>query len=127
MFAAGIVPYFTRRTAVDILGKSDRHVARLRPFPGAKVGHGKIDPAYTLSAKPDLIVTDRSLTFVNSLTPGTRSVDYVTSFLASPGFLREYRPYPVADAFLLLRTAIFTRRGSPEYARRHWRSVTTHP
>ncbi|MEO8677328.1 MAG: hypothetical protein ABI569_17265, partial [Casimicrobiaceae bacterium] len=32
---AGLVPYMTGRPALDILGKSDKHIARLDPFPGS--------------------------------------------------------------------------------------------
>jgi hypothetical protein len=123
VFAAGIVPYLTHLEAVDILGKNDRHVARLRPFPGAEIGHGKLDPGYTLAAKPDLVVSNRSLQFVSSLVPGTRTRDPVLSFLASPAFQQMYLPYPINEAFLLGRTAVFTRAGSLEYSHRRWRSV----
>jgi hypothetical protein len=127
MFAAGIVPYFTRREAIDILGKNDRHIARLRPLPGARIGHGKVDAAHTVAAGPDLVVTDRGLSFVNSLTPGARDIGGVATFLGSPAFQREYRAYPIADQFLVLRTAVFTRPASPEYRRRHWRAVQARP
>jgi arabinofuranosyltransferase len=127
VIAAGIVPYLTHLEAVDILGKNDRHVARLRPFPGAEIGHGKLDPGYTLSARPDLVVSYRSLAFVNSLIPGTRTRDPVISFLASPAFQRAYRPYPIPEAFLLERTAVFTRAGSDAFATRRWPSVEVRP
>jgi arabinofuranosyltransferase len=127
VFAAGIVPYFTHLEAIDILGKSDRHVARLRPFPGAEMGHGKLDPAYTLSSEPDLVVSNRSLWFVQSLTVGTRTADPVLSFLSSPPFQQAYLPYPVVEPFLLGRTALYTRPGSSEYADRRWESVDVRP
>lgn len=54
---AGAIPYFASRDAVDLLGKSDRYVARLparRPF---VPGHNKWDYAYSIGTKrPDLIV-----------------------------------------------------------------------
>ena len=45
--AAGVVPYFSRRHAIDWLGKADRHVARMKPV-GRRVGHNKIDPRHSL-------------------------------------------------------------------------------
>jgi hypothetical protein len=55
---AGIIPYFADRTALDLLGKCDRHIARQpmhrRPF---WPGHLKWDYAYALGERrPDVIV-----------------------------------------------------------------------
>lgn len=59
------VPYFSKRKAIDLLGKVDKHVARTtvpasappefrcwRPWPGA--GHNKEDLAYSFAARPDV-------------------------------------------------------------------------
>jgi hypothetical protein len=54
--AAGIVPYFTHRRALDILGLSDPHVARGPAHAGEPVGHTKFDPEYTLGQRPDILV-----------------------------------------------------------------------
>src|SRR5262249_13194125 len=109
---AGILPYFTRMKAIDILGKSEKHVARVRPCPGSMVGHGKLDPAYTLSQKPDLVVSCRSQAIAMTLTPDSRTTDVVLSFLASGDFQREYRPHPISEEFLLARTAVYTHATS---------------
>ena len=54
--AAGLVPYFSRRHAIDCLGKADRHVAHLAPQ-GRDMGHNKLDPDYSLGQeRPDLAV-----------------------------------------------------------------------
>jgi hypothetical protein len=124
---AGIVPYFTRLEAIDILGKSDKHIARLTPFPGSMVGHGKLDPDYTLRAKPDLVVSCRSHAVVMSLTSDARTTDVVLSFLASSAFQRGYRPFPIQEDFLLGRTAVYTHPGSKEYPTRIWKKVTVSP
>jgi arabinofuranosyltransferase len=123
VMAAGIVPYLTHMEAVDMLGKNDRHVARLRPFPGAKVGHGKLDPAYSLATEPDLVVSYRSIDYVRALPAGIQALNPVERFLASPAFVGAYRPYPIEEPFLLSRTAVFTRPGSPVYARRRWQGI----
>lgn len=56
---AGAIPYFSHRPAVDILGKSDRFVARLpahRPF---VPGHSKWDYAYSFGKlRPDVIAQE---------------------------------------------------------------------
>jgi hypothetical protein len=59
-FWAGSVFYFSERIGIDMLGKSDRHIA-LEPVAsnGTKPGHNKFDYAYSLGElKPDLVVSD---------------------------------------------------------------------
>jgi hypothetical protein len=124
---AGIVPYFTHMRAIDILGKSDKHIARMTPFPGSMVGHGKLDPEYSLGQKPDLVISCRSLHIATGLQPGTRTTDVVLSFLSSTWFQRYYRPNPVNEAFLLNRTAVYTYGESREYGHRDWKPVTVSP
>ncbi|HVH41455.1 MAG TPA: hypothetical protein VM925_03900 [Labilithrix sp.] len=124
VITAGIVPYFTRMKAIDILGKSDRHIARLMPFKGAMVGHGKLDPAYTLSKAPDLVISCRSHSFALGLTADTRTADPVLSFLASSAFQNTYRMSPINEEFTLGKTAIYTHGGSKEFPNRlQWKKV----
>lgn len=60
---AGIVPYFSERYAVDLLGKADAYIAHLKPFPGAMApGHNKFDYTYSLTTyQPDYVVSFFSL------------------------------------------------------------------
>jgi hypothetical protein len=55
---AGNGPYFSHRRTIDILGKSDRHIARLR-VPGSgyfRPGHNKSDLDYSIHRlRPDLV------------------------------------------------------------------------
>ncbi|MDF2691896.1 MAG: hypothetical protein K0S65_279, partial [Labilithrix sp.] len=127
VITAGIVPYFTRLKAIDILGKSDKHIARLKPFKGAMVGHGKLDPPYTLGRDPDLVVSCRSYAFALGLTADTRTPDPVLSFLASSAFQQKYRPAPINEEFTLGKTAIYTHGGSQEFAHRDWKKVSVRP
>jgi hypothetical protein len=59
--AAGAVPYYSGLRGVDVLGKSDRHIARLRPYPGiggdmVTPGHSKYDLHYSIEKlQPDAI------------------------------------------------------------------------
>jgi hypothetical protein len=124
---AGILPYFTRMRAIDILGKSDRHIAHMVPFPGSMVGHGKLDPEYTLHQKPDLVVSCRARTFALPLGTGTRTTDVVLSFLASAPFQNLYRQNFINEEFTVNRTAIYTWAGSKEFANRFWKPVTVSP
>lgn len=50
---AGIAPYFSGLPAIDPLGKSDRHIARLETASFA-AGHSKRDWAYVLGREPDV-------------------------------------------------------------------------
>jgi hypothetical protein len=124
---AGIVPYFTRMRAIDVLGKSDKHIARMTPFPGSMVGHGKLDPEYTLGQRPDLVISCRSYQIAAGLPTGARTTDVVLSFLAAPFFQRYYRPNPINETFTMGRTAIYTYLGSREFAHRDWKSVQVSP
>ncbi len=57
---AGTVPYFSGRECVDLLGKSDRRIARLPMHEGYEFypGHLKWDYAYSIGTlEPDLIVS----------------------------------------------------------------------
>jgi len=54
---AGAIPYFAHRQAVDFLGKSDVHVARVPPRAPFVPGHDKWDYAYSVGVQhPDVIV-----------------------------------------------------------------------
>ncbi|MDJ0849613.1 MAG: hypothetical protein QNK04_14675 [Myxococcota bacterium] len=51
---AGVPPYFSRRPAVDVLGKSDRHIAKL-PARVVSPGHSKWDWDYVIGERrPDV-------------------------------------------------------------------------
>jgi arabinofuranosyltransferase len=53
---AGVPPYFSERPAVDVLGKSDRHIARMEVEHFAP-GHSKWDWTYTLrEQRPDVFL-----------------------------------------------------------------------
>jgi hypothetical protein len=126
--AAGIVPYFTHRYAIDILGKSDARIARMPPVPGAMVGHGKLDPDYTLGQKrPDIVVSCRSYTWTNGLSVGPRVADPVRSLLTSNAFISGYRGTPIEEELTLETTAIYTTPTSPEARQRQWQSVRVAP
>ena len=56
----GATPYFSQRRALDALGKSDRHIARLSAVELAgrsfEPGHAKWDWSYVLQREPDVIL-----------------------------------------------------------------------
>ena len=54
--AAGQIPYFSERTALDLLGKSDAFIAKGPPSTDFAPGHNKWNYAYSiLELKPDVI------------------------------------------------------------------------
>ncbi len=56
-FWAGATAYFSNRRGIDLLGKCDRHVARLLARPGLNApGHNKYDFVYSLGLGPDVVV-----------------------------------------------------------------------
>ena len=61
--AAGSAAYFSDRRAIDVLGKSDAHIAHERPSsPVFTPGHDKYNYAYSLGRlHPDLVAPTLSL------------------------------------------------------------------
>jgi hypothetical protein len=60
---AGVPPYFSERRAIDVLGKTDRHIARLAT-PRFVPGHSKWDWDYVVNERrPDImLMATRGLT-----------------------------------------------------------------
>jgi hypothetical protein len=124
VIAAGIVPYFTDAPAIDGLGKSERHIARLPFLPGSAIGHGKHDFEYSLGLGADLVVSYRPLETVQAYASGAivpGPGDYVGALLSTPRFVRDYLPHLVEDRFLATHTALLLRenpaRGPGAYTR----------
>lgn len=55
---AGIIPFYTRFYAIDMLGLNDKHIARKKidKVTSGAIGHLKFDSDYVLSKQPDLII-----------------------------------------------------------------------
>jgi hypothetical protein len=53
---AGSLPYFARLPVIDMLGLTDRHIARVVPDRSQWTGHEKGDGAYVLSRRPEIII-----------------------------------------------------------------------
>jgi hypothetical protein len=123
--SAGVAPYFSRRRAVDILGKTDAHIAHLHPRAGGDIGHGKFDIDYSLSRGPDLIVTPWSLDFnIEQLEPRYAVTpfienDYRVALLRTRRFVEEYKDRAIRIQYLwddgdVSNAAIYARQGTPE-------------
>ena len=123
--SAGVAPIFSRRRAVDILGKTDAHIAHLHPRAGGDIGHGKFDIDYSLSRGPDLIVTPWSLDFNierleprYAVSPSLKTITALRS-IARDASSRKYKrpcaPHPeLWDDGDVSNAAIYARQGTPE-------------
>jgi hypothetical protein len=48
--------YYSGLPAIDLFGKTDRHIARLTPTRGFRPGHNKVDYGYSIGTlRPDLV------------------------------------------------------------------------
>jgi hypothetical protein len=92
----GIPPYFGERRAIDIWGKSDRHIARTPGRSPFRPGHAKVDWPYVVDERrPDVILAD----------PGPDASPRLKSM---PSFRQGYlRVHDGSDRFLF-----FARRES---------------
>ncbi|MCB8961987.1 MAG: hypothetical protein H6651_16850 [Ardenticatenales bacterium] len=127
VLAAGMVPYFSERPAIDLLGKSDPYVARLAPAPRWEgpswLGHNKFDIDHSLALAPDIVVTQLPDEWV-------RDDEWIAEQLAATGrwwavalisddtFIDHYRPNPVPLDFFLTYGGVYIRDDSPEMANR---------
>lgn len=95
--AAGCLPYFSRRTAVDLLGKSDRHVAGRPDIPGEPTGHSRYDVDWSLRGRPDVIAQVGSRADLQALLSAdvTWRRDYTAALARHHVFRREYREWPL--------------------------------
>lgn len=120
---AGMVPYFSRLRAHDMLGKTDAHIARLEYVAHGLPAHGKYDPEYSFGRSPDLVVSCRSRANASAARRHLAErehpeADYVLSILASRPFRTRYLPYRIESVFLGGRTQVYTHRESREFERR---------
>ena len=53
--AAGTLPYYSNRPIIDLLGKTDLHVARTHGRSDDSPGHNKYDATHSFSKKPDYL------------------------------------------------------------------------
>ena len=118
--AAGVLPYFSRRYCIDLLGKTDPVVARLPPrdYP---VGHNKYDPEHSLGAmRADMVAMLWLPRGAGSCSDQARAVvragapPWVGFLYESPIFQREFCGKVVEFPGAV---PIYVRRSSPEAAR----------
>jgi len=126
--AAGRVPYFARRRCIDMMGLSDRHIARVEADPeatGALEGHLKGDGEYVLDRRPEVILFLRLMATPEPLVEKENWVAVArkqafsiseSQIAASPRFRAEYtcRSLKLQDREGYMN--MFVRRGAPDGA-----------
>lgn len=95
--------YFSERRGIDLLGKCDRHIARLpalRFSEDTRPGHNKFDLDYSLGVlKPDLVVGFFELPVDEEemRRASLSDLPYIGQLYFHPLFRRHCLPYPVAS------------------------------
>lgn len=118
VIAAGAVSYFSRRSVIDMLGKSDARIAREPRRAAFPRGHDKFDFDYVLGREPDLIVTFFPSETVERHARGEEvRLPYLAALAGNPAFVDHYLPHPIPVRYLRRRNAVYVRDGSPELAR----------
>ena len=118
-FSAGSVFYFSEGGAIDLLGKSDKHIARLAAIPANdRPGHNKYDFDYSLGElKPDFVIAPFHLPVdeerVRALSHGEWS--WMSDFYFNAIFQEHCLPYPI-DVIAL--RSIFVCDWSDQFERR---------
>jgi arabinofuranosyltransferase len=119
----GALGYFSRRTAIDLTGRTDPSIARLPARGGADASERKFDVEASLRRRPDFVLTSgpHEAALLGELMFALRGVDprrdIGPAILAAPTFLRLYRDGPIPIEPLLRRSAVYVRADSPERAR----------
>jgi hypothetical protein len=112
---AGTTFYYSERYAIDLLGKSDSHIAHLPVVSNGRMpGHNKFDFDYSLGVlKPDLVIADFKLPVTEDSMRKTSVGDwaFVGQLYFNPMFREHYLPNPVARE---TRRTIFAADWSPE-------------
>jgi arabinofuranosyltransferase len=96
LFGIGNAAYFGERAVIDMLGKTDLHIARTRPKKQRWVGHQKDDPDYVMGRRPDFVemsYSPREMQDVEQLQQERHGRwGYFADLALDPTFRRDYSP-----------------------------------
>jgi hypothetical protein len=102
LFAVGHACYYGERPCIDMLGKVDAHISRLRPRPQRALAHNKADFDYVMGRDPDFVE-------LNIAPPGLADIaqlqdtslngahGYQAELALNPKFRADYAAHPVTD------------------------------
>jgi arabinofuranosyltransferase len=98
LFGTGLAGYFGDRPVIDMLGKTDPHIAQTTPRLWRQVAHQKSDPAYVLARHPDFVempFTRKQVQDDGFLRRQSRGRwGYVAELALEPSFRASYLPVP---------------------------------
>lgn len=101
LFGLGYTGYYGERVTIDMLGKTDRHIARTAPVAGRLVGHNKADFDYVLARQPELVelgISPDKLRDVTFLAEHQHDpYGYSFELGMHPVFRQVYMSHPVVD------------------------------
>jgi hypothetical protein len=103
LFGLGYTGYYSDRFIIDMLGKVDPHIARVKSIPGRIIGHNKLDFDYVLSSRqPDYVEMEYApgeLGNIERLTSRSRSSawGYWEDLALHPVFRDRYVHQPLCD------------------------------
>jgi arabinofuranosyltransferase len=103
LFGLGYTGYYSDRLIIDLLGKVDPHIARVKPIPGRVIGHNKLDFDYALSTRqPDYVEMEYApgeLDNIERLTSLSRTSvwGYWEDLALHPVFRARYAHQPLRD------------------------------
>ena len=106
-----------------MLGKSDRHIARLPAVPRGPTGHDRFDVDWSLVGRPDIVVSFGSHRLAADAAVILAAVhsdpirDYGAALTLNRIFIDEYLDHPVRLQFLIERNALYVHERSPELGR----------
>ncbi|MGC8947342.1 MAG: hypothetical protein ACP5N6_14430, partial [Anaerolineae bacterium] len=116
-FWAGAAPFYSRLPSIDMLGKSDWHIARLPAYrSGAPPGHDKFDFEYVLSRRPDVIISNHPLKVTPEDLQGIKQSNYPFGAILLENKLFQENYIPVDSIISYRWHGIFARRDSDKCA-----------
>jgi hypothetical protein len=96
LFGIGNAAYFGKRPVIDMLGKTDLHIARTRPKKQRWVGHQQDDPDYVMGRRPESVEMNYSPAEMQDVERLQQERHgrwgYFADLALHPTFRRDYRP-----------------------------------
>jgi hypothetical protein len=123
VFAAGAAGYFSRRYAIDMLGKTDREIARVPPRVGPPLGHDRFDMEISLGKRPDFVLSSSRAVPLEDFAAalkyqyGDEPTDYRYALLTNRIFVKHFQRHLVPFDYFTQNNAIYVSDESPELAR----------
>jgi arabinofuranosyltransferase len=93
--SVGCVGYFGQRITIDLLGKTDKAVAKLPAIPGQSLGLNKFDFNFSFAKHPDVVVSFWPEVWMRQPPPYMAVDPLFMSFRGNSILRKDYLEYPV--------------------------------